>query len=254
MEQRIGRCHRYGQKIDVTVVNMLNRKNRAEARIYQLLDEKFHLFQGVFGTSDQVLGTIESGVDIQQRIFEVVQSARTAEEIDTAFDKLQADLGETIDETFTDARKRLLDNLDMRIVERLKSRKGELLNRKNAYQQDLLRVAHGELSGLAPHPGNDNRFDYQGQTWTVEWPLAEEKGMAVLPPGGGHAGGSGDPRGQGPRLHCTPRADLRPVRDAGPVRRCRGACKGSSGWLQVSTSARDRQRGRARSSDRRGCG
>lgn len=30
VEQRIGRCHRYGQKIDVTVVNFLNLKNRAE--------------------------------------------------------------------------------------------------------------------------------------------------------------------------------------------------------------------------------
>ena len=47
VEQRIGRCHRYGQKIDVTVVNMLNRRNRAEQRVYELLDQKFRLFSGV---------------------------------------------------------------------------------------------------------------------------------------------------------------------------------------------------------------
>jgi superfamily II DNA/RNA helicase len=65
VEQRIGRCHRYGQKIDVTVINFLNRKNQAEERIHQLLEQKFKLFDGVFGSSDEVLGAIESGVDIE---------------------------------------------------------------------------------------------------------------------------------------------------------------------------------------------
>ena len=67
VEQRIGRCHRYGQKIDVLVVNLLNRKNRAEARVYELLESKFQLFSGVFGASDEVLGVIESGVDFEKR-------------------------------------------------------------------------------------------------------------------------------------------------------------------------------------------
>ena len=33
IEQRIGRCHRYGQKHDVVVVNFLNRKNEADQRV-----------------------------------------------------------------------------------------------------------------------------------------------------------------------------------------------------------------------------
>ena len=82
VEQRIGRCHRYGQKIDVTVINFLNRKNHAEARIHQLLEQKFKLFEGVFGSSDEVLGVIESGVDIERRILDIVQSCRTTEQID----------------------------------------------------------------------------------------------------------------------------------------------------------------------------
>nr|HRC86369.1 SNF2-related protein [Thermoanaerobaculia bacterium] len=49
IEQRIGRCHRYGQQHDVVVVNFLNRKNAADQRVYQLLAEKFQLFEGVFG-------------------------------------------------------------------------------------------------------------------------------------------------------------------------------------------------------------
>jgi len=34
IEQRIGRCHRYGQQFDVVVVNFLNRKNAADVRVY----------------------------------------------------------------------------------------------------------------------------------------------------------------------------------------------------------------------------
>ena len=67
IEQRIGRCHRYGQKHDVVVVNFLNRTNAADQRVFQLLSEKFKLFEGVFGASDEVLGAIESGVDFEKR-------------------------------------------------------------------------------------------------------------------------------------------------------------------------------------------
>jgi len=38
VEQRIGRCHRYGQKHDVVVLNFLNSKNRADQRVYELLE------------------------------------------------------------------------------------------------------------------------------------------------------------------------------------------------------------------------
>lgn len=45
VEQRIGRCHRYGQRNDVLVVNFLNQANAADQRVYQLLAEKFRLFE-----------------------------------------------------------------------------------------------------------------------------------------------------------------------------------------------------------------
>ena len=132
VEQRIGRCHRYGQKIDVTVVNFLNLKNHAEQRIHQLLDHKFNLFKGVFGASDEVLGVIERGVDIERRIFQIVQSARSETEIDAAFDKLQDELQAQIDEQMLDARKRLLDKVDEQVIDRLKAR-------KDAIDQPLVR-------------------------------------------------------------------------------------------------------------------
>ncbi|MDK6696312.1 helicase-related protein, partial [Gardnerella vaginalis] len=54
VEQRIGRCHRYGQKHDVVVVNFVDETNEADQRVYELLEQKFKLFNGVFGASDEV--------------------------------------------------------------------------------------------------------------------------------------------------------------------------------------------------------
>jgi superfamily II DNA/RNA helicase len=106
IEQRIGRCHRYGQKYDVVVVNFLNRSNAADVRIYQLLDEKFRLFDGVFGASDEVLGAIQSGVDFEKRIVGIYQQCRTPEQIVFEFDKLQEELESEITEaSITSTRK-----------------------------------------------------------------------------------------------------------------------------------------------------
>lgn len=58
IEQRIGRCHRYGQKHDVVVINFLNRANAADQRVFELLSEKFQLFASLFGSSDEVLGAL----------------------------------------------------------------------------------------------------------------------------------------------------------------------------------------------------
>ncbi|HEY9502298.1 MAG TPA: SNF2-related protein [Pyrinomonadaceae bacterium] len=92
IEQRIGRCHRYGQKSDVVVVNFLNKENAADQRVYQLLDEKFKLFNGVFGSSDEVLGTIESGLDFEKRIAAIYGRCRTLTEIEADFKLLQVEL------------------------------------------------------------------------------------------------------------------------------------------------------------------
>lgn len=175
VEQRIGRCHRYGQKIDVTVVNFLNLKNHAEQRIHQLLDQKFSLFKGVFGASDEVLGVIERGVDIERRIFEIVQSTRTEAEINDAFDKLQDELKERIDEQMLDARKRLLETVDERVIDRLKTRSDEIKNRLSEFDKQLLYVARAELPDARFHANDERRFDYRGETYTTEWPLADER-------------------------------------------------------------------------------
>lgn len=176
VEQRIGRCHRYGQKIDVTVVNFLNLKNRAEQRVYELLSEKFNLFEGVFGASDEVLGAIERGVDIERRILEIVQHARNETEINAAFDQLQAELQEQISDQVLDARKRLLENVDEKVTRQLKTRDGEIRKYLSEFERHLLLIARAELPEARFHDDDERRFDYDGRTYTTEWPLADGNG------------------------------------------------------------------------------
>lgn len=121
IEQRIGRCHRYGQKYDVVVINFLNKRNEADRRVHQLLEEKFKLFSGVFGASDEVLGSLESGVDFEKRILEIYQKCRHPKDIDAAFDRLQEEMDAIIQARMTETRATLLEHFDEDVHSRLKA-------------------------------------------------------------------------------------------------------------------------------------
>lgn len=119
IEQRIGRCHRYGQRHDVVVINFLNRANAADKRVFELLSDKFRLFSGIFGASDEILGSIESGVDFERRVAEIYQKCRTPEEIQTSFDALQESLSAQISAGLAAARQKLLEHFDGEVAEKL---------------------------------------------------------------------------------------------------------------------------------------
>jgi superfamily II DNA/RNA helicase len=120
IEQRIGRCHRYGQRYDVVVVNFLNKNNAADQRVYELLAEKFQLFSGVFGASDEVLGAIESGVEFEKRIVAIYQNCRSTEEIEEEFERLRTEMDTHITATMEDTRRKLLEHFDAEVHDRLK--------------------------------------------------------------------------------------------------------------------------------------
>ncbi len=142
IEQRIGRCHRYGQSRDVLVVNFLNRRNAADARLYALLGEKLALFDGVFGSSDEVLGALGSGIDFERRILDIYQSCRTGEEVDRAFEALRGDLDGRIEARLAAARSLLFERFDgdvrarMRLTER---EAGEAMGTRAAAEEALVR-------------------------------------------------------------------------------------------------------------------
>ena len=133
IEQRIGRCHRYGQKCDVVVVNFVNKRNYADVRVYNLLLDKFHLFNDVFGASDDVLGQADA-IDFERRIWEIYQECRTEAEINAAFEQLQHDLQDQIDEKMRDVREQVLENFDIGVQERLKMAKSETGAFLNRYE------------------------------------------------------------------------------------------------------------------------
>jgi len=122
VEQRIGRCHRYGQQHDVVVINFVNQRNHADRRVLELLEQKFSLFHGVFGSSDDVLGSIESGIDFEKQILAIYQRCRTTEEIEDAFDELQNQMESSIQARMLDTRRALLENFDEDVHQRLQLR------------------------------------------------------------------------------------------------------------------------------------
>jgi len=191
IEQRIGRCHRYGQKHDVVVVNFLNKKNAADQRVYELLAKKFHLFDGVFGSSDQVLGALESGVDIERRIADIYQECRTEEDITRAFTRLQADLEDQIQDRFAQTRQLVLDYFDEEVHERLRVHRDEARAALDERGRRLLALAKGELAEAASFEDGTARFHYQPASpapgssdpglgppgrYCLDWKEAEERG------------------------------------------------------------------------------
>lgn len=158
IEQRIGRCHRYGQKFDVVVVNFLNKSNAADQRVYQLLDEKFKLFDGVFGASDEVLGAIGSGVDFEKRIARIYQECRREEDIKRAFDELQLELEPQIEENIEHTKKKLLENFDEEVHQRLKINLAEGKEYLDRYEQMLWSITKHTLSNVASFNSDDTSF------------------------------------------------------------------------------------------------
>ena len=159
IEQRIGRCHRYGQQHDVVVINFLNERNEADRRVLELLGEKFNLFSGVFGASDEVLGTIESGVDFEKRILAIYQECRTPEEIDAAFHALQSEMDEQIRNRMADTRRTLFENFDEDVHQRLRMQLYDAKAQLDRFSQRFWSLTRFMLDDLARFDDDALAFD-----------------------------------------------------------------------------------------------
>ncbi|MEI6319795.1 MAG: SNF2-related protein [Pseudomonadota bacterium] len=149
IEQRIGRCHRYGQKHDVVVVNFVDRSNEADARVYELLAQKFQLFEGVFGASDEVLGAIGSGVDFERRIADIYRNCRNPSEIKASFEQLQLDLSGEINEAMFKTRQILLENFDEEVQDKLRVRAEDSRSARSRFERMLMELTRAELGDCA---------------------------------------------------------------------------------------------------------
>ena len=123
IEQRIGRVHRYGQKLSVFVFNLIDRGNEAATLTFEILSRKLDLFGKVLDASDDVLHTPEHdfpqslvsdvGVDFERQVRQVYQQSTS---IDDAVAQLRH-LRESVDR-----RRAEFDQTQLRCSELIDSR------------------------------------------------------------------------------------------------------------------------------------
>jgi hypothetical protein len=131
--------------------------NAADNRVFELLDKKLSLFDGVFGASDEVLGAIGSGVDFEKRILDIYQSCRSEAEIHKAFDALQSELSGQIQQTMLQARSKLLENFDDEVRQRLRTRGEAIKKELTAFDIMFLKFVSGSL--------NIKQHEYENSTY-----------------------------------------------------------------------------------------
>lgn len=169
IEQRIGRCHRYGQLHDVVVVNFLNSENEVENRVYELLGQKYNLFQGVFGSSDHVLGSIENGVDFEKRMIEVYKKCRTKEEIDTYFKELEEEFKDAVDKRIKDVQSVLFENFEGSVINKLRITYSDTKTFLEKFEKWLWEITRYYLQTLADFEAEDYSFIFHnnGERYTM---------------------------------------------------------------------------------------
>jgi len=165
IEQRIGRCHRYGQQHDVVVINFLNERNDVDRRVYELLEYKFKLFDGVFGSSDEVLGSLESGVDFEKEVLKIYRKCRRPEEIQAAFVELQKKLDEEIQSRLKSTREMLIEHFDQDVHERLKVHLDQTREHLNRMERRFWSVTENVLC-------NDAVFNYRDLAFNLKKAVA----------------------------------------------------------------------------------
>lgn len=126
IEQRIGRCHRYGQTRGVTVINFLNRDNAAQRLTYEILSRKLDLFGTVLDASDVVLhqpGAIGPetlagalGLDLEGQLQRIYERARSLDEIEAELHALRDDMDHKRVE-FEDTHRRTAGLIESRLDE-----------------------------------------------------------------------------------------------------------------------------------------
>jgi ERCC4-related helicase len=158
IEQRIGRCHRYGQLHDVVVVNFLNSDNEVEARVFELLEQKYNLFQGVFGSSDHVLGSIENGVDFEKRMLEAYKKCRSNEEIEAYFKALEEEFKDAIDQRIKEVQSVLFENFEGSVINKLRITYSETKTFLEKFEKWLWEITKYYLQVMAEFEVEDYTF------------------------------------------------------------------------------------------------
>ena len=169
LEQRIGRCHRYGQAVDVLVLNLQNGRNRVEERVLHLLTRKFKIFEGVFGASDTVLGAVEAAVNFEAEVSLIAQSCRSDAEVEREFEALERRLEAAIAGDLAAARRALFDAVDEDVIARLEARDRSTLNLLDDFTRRLGIIVRAELPAAVLDDRAPLTFRIDKTAWTTRW-------------------------------------------------------------------------------------
>ena len=176
IEQRIGRCHRYGQRRDVTVINFLAEDNEAQRLTFEILSSKLDLFGKVLDMTDVVLQTPRSdssaalvsalGPDFEAQVRRIWERARSMQDVEAELRRLR----DTMEE-----RRRDLDRTRARTIglieQRLDESVRQVFDRIRSELEPALEELDGELRNvLAAY------LDAAG----VPWGEGERGGRPVL--------------------------------------------------------------------------
>jgi hypothetical protein len=185
IEQRIGRCHRYGQRNPVTVISFLALGNEAQELTYDILSEKLELFGTVLDASDQVLhaatgpgdGVLVAalGSELENELRRIYDRARSIDEVTAELRALRDRVKEERDR-FTETHERtaalIASHLDDDVARVFTRHKAGLPAALAELDQDLARVVTGWLDG-------------RGTAWTVDGGVLRAHDEEL--PGGGVA-------------------------------------------------------------------
>ena len=145
---------------------------------------------------------------------------------------MQEEFSVEIDAAKQDARNKILAEMDEKVIERLMSRKEGVHAALGDFRRALLALARAELPEAHFHPDHAERFDYQGNTWSTEWPEAEDNGWRFFRLSDG---GLADQLVMRAKARSTPMAALEFDYNAyagnlGDV----ASLNGQSGWMRLS--------------------
>ena len=157
IEQRIGRCHRYGQKNDVIVLNLLNRSNSIDQRIYDLLNSKLGIFESTFGSSDLILGNDNIADNIESSIREVYKKSRSPEEIERMFKELQNKFKKEIESSIRQSENEMESFFDEEVQRNFEFQYISAKNALNEYDQILCKL----IKYVYPQITIDNTLCFQ---------------------------------------------------------------------------------------------
>ena len=158
IEQRIGRCHRYGQQHDVTVINFLAKDNEAQWLTFEILSQKLELFGTVLDASDQILhrsdgadgGSLVSalGSDFEAELRRIYERSRSLQEVTAELRALRDKVAEErrrYEETHTRTASLIEERLDEDVRRVFRQHRDMVPRALTELDRDLLAVAVGYL-------------------------------------------------------------------------------------------------------------